>query len=446
MAIGEVHRPIAPAETQRAEEAPVLPFQITAITPTREGISINVHTAPPLAIPSHIRHNHWKKVVQTEQQKLIRFNSPKIHTTITDIHTDPLSRKVTLNVDARLNTYSRWFALGREEMPEEVKELVRHSAVSVSFITADNMLMFQFRSTDNNTYPGWLGAAASGGADIDPNSPLSRHNPRNRHIVRKENGQVDGQKSGLILDGITNDIFLDNAVKEAQEETGVIVDKASLTTLGLIRLGQKPVDEVIFIGKLPQTAEELTQQYTLAAEHHDPNEKDPMDNIGFIPATPQAIEKLVTQVDCPFNPSGLGAMLLTGYYLKLQEAYPEGQEVARQKAQEWLREVGEKAAQHYAILEAKTKEYVHNEQLKHLQTIFASIQQLPKEFQQPLVATLISVAEQLLTQPVRLNPHERPENQGLVPMEEALQQAGISYRRDGQVYGDLQAPQRLSIV
>jgi len=383
--------------------SPLPVFSIIARAHSKRGIRARITDSLPQRVPQMILDEFGQKVKTGEQYI---DNTWKANTRFTTHRS--ITGQTILDVNVRPSTYGGFYALGRTDMRPDVLDLVRHAGAGVSWITKDNMIMFQFRSKENRNYPEWFGSGASGSIDA---------------TVQGKNRPADWSAQGTRLDTLYNDAFRRTALRETLEETGLKPDwwkpNKGLRLMGVVRTTiQKPIDEFVFVGHTRKTSEQITNQQNVALAKHGDSFSNPMDRIGFIEKSPKAIEILTTQVDSPLLPTALGTILLTGYYLKLQEAYAEyGLRLGRRKyaqktAREWLDRVSDAAFRHYAELNATAGEY---------NTSFN--------------ANRPEGSRKRLTE---LDPWFTPIEQGLKPGEEAMKEAGLYFRRDGRVYGERQ--------
>jgi len=379
------------------------PFSFIARAHSASGIKVRITDSLPQRVPQVIKDTYGPKI---DKAKSFINDTWKVNTRFTTHRT--ITGRTVLDVNVRPSTYGGFYALGRTDMRPDVLDLVRHAGASASWITKDNMIMFQFRSNQNKSFPEWFGSGASGSVD------------------GRVNGQTepgDWNKDGTKLDPISPYEFRRTAIRETKEETGLKPDwwhpTGRLKLMGVLRTTtQKPIDEFVFVGYTSKTSEQIIAKQNKALAKNGDTHESPIDKIGFIEASPQAIEALTTQVDSPLIPTALGTMLLTGYYLTFKEAYRQQpllsrrRKHAQQVAREWLDRVSNQAFIHYAELEARAREY-----------------------NATFNANRPPGSRKRLEE---LDPWFTPEEQNLKSGEEAMKEAGLYFRRDGRVHGERQ--------
>lgn len=399
-----VVREASPSPAQRDSLSPFPPFSFIARAHSTSGIKVRITDSLPQRVPAVIKQEYGPKI---DRAKPFINDTWKVNTRFTTHRS--ITGRTILDVNVRPSTYGGFYALGRSDMRPDVLDLVRHAGTSVSWITKDNLIMFQFRSSQNKSYPEWFGSGVSGSVDGKVNG-------------KTEPG--DWNADGTKLDHISPNAFRKTAIREGTEETGLKPDwwhpTGRLKLMGVLRTTtQKPIDEFVFVGRTSKTSDHIIAQQNKALAKNGDTLESPIDKIGFIEASPKAIEALTTQVESPLIPTALGTMLLTGYYLTFREAYKQQprfslrkRKTAQHIAREWLDRVSNQAFIHFADLEARARDYNN-----------AYNQTRPSGSRKRLD---------------EMDPWFTPVEQNLTDGEEAMKNAGMYFRRDGRVHGERQ--------
>lgn len=209
-----------------------------------------------------------------------------------------------------------YFLFGQHKNPE-IRAFGANTGACMTLVTSDGMLLIQDRSPENRKYGGVPGASVAGLIDFP-----------------EANGQpIDIIKVGtdqLITEG-QEEIGLAPSVTRKVQFTGLETDKVELHT-ELTYAIYTDLDS----GKIKSNA---------LKNREDRDAVSFRENICFIKADPQSIEKLLTQVKCPLPMTHAGAFLMLGYELqkleRIQFESPEG----------WLRRVQMEMDANYAEID-----------------------------------------------------------------------------------------------
>ena len=192
--------------------------------------------------------------------------------------------------------------------------------------------------------------------------------------------EVDKTKRGKPKE-VTNDSIKADLRKEAEEELGIPAEYLpDIRFVGRSTDKVKIHKEILAVGKTNLTAAQVEEM----AEKNLSKPQRPFnfaERMYVLPATPDAIETLTCEVECPLPPTHNANFLAAGYILMLQK---EGLTAA----EEWMQRVGQKALANY--------EHIND-----------------------LIQKNTSGQEQ------EYNPKKKPSEQGLPSSTEALQAKGL---------------------
>jgi hydroxymethylpyrimidine pyrophosphatase-like HAD family hydrolase len=233
----------------------------------------------------------------------------------------------TLAADVQMVSFPVYNLLSGPESSPEVKKLSAAAGVAMVVETSDHRLVIQHRgvqkqritesglSRGNASYADIPGASVAGMIDAS----LS----------------MDGDREPGTPDPVDTDFLKANILKEAGEELGVAPsDIEGLRIVGLAQDHLKPHDEVLFLGMLKLTAEELREASRKSNRNKNLAAADFEEKFFDIESSPRAIEMFLTEVKCPLPPTHAAAMLAAGYSLVVRESGPEAAHEWRQRMQE----------------------------------------------------------------------------------------------------------------
>lgn len=132
-------------------------------------------------------------------------------------------------------------------------------------------------------------------------------------------GYLDGERNGAILKPLTTEGVNNNLTKELEEELGIPEDKIQANIIsGIAKDKVKIHDEFLLFGKLNISTEQLRELVEKRAKEKRPNDDFNFEGKYFvIDGTPEAIFKLLTEVQCPLPPTHAAAFTAAGYNLVL---------------------------------------------------------------------------------------------------------------------------------
>ena len=225
----------------------------------------------------------------------------------------------------------------RENASEALLDRVEATGVAMAVITADGRLVVQHRAIgishmlhddggkprNNATYADIPGASAAGMLDAN-------------------RGEVPGT-----IAPIGNAEATRGVGKESIEELGIHTEAE---VIGIAHDKQKPHHEIILFEKIPLTATELYAKSREESRNRKLAEFDFEERFFDIPATPEAIMKLVSEVKCPLPPTHAATFVATGYTLVLQEKGVEA-------AQQWKADVEQAINKNVREIDATVKHY-----------------------------------------------------------------------------------------
>lgn len=242
----------------------------------------------------------------------------------------------TITVDVK-NPYYKMYAAIPATASAETRELDHPAAVAMVVQTSDDKLVLQYRkpftqdpetgkTTGNRFYGGIPGVSAAGYFDA----------PRGQHGTGKP-GEIN------------NSEVVKMASREAKEELGLTPDMLSHVAItGLAQDLLKPHDELLLFTKTTKTAAEMRQLHI--SEETAQSELDFAESFYTIPATPSAVEKLLTQVRVPLPPTHVAAFFAAGNALALEQ-------LGTEKAKEWSIRVSKGIQDNFSHINSLVKGY-----------------------------------------------------------------------------------------
>lgn len=227
----------------------------------------------------------------------------------------------------------------------EVLLLADVAATATVLKTRDGLFVVQYRSENNAFYGGTPGVSAGG---------------------YLEGGKQRGPEGAGTLPKISTNTVIGNGVKEAAEELGVkktygIVEPIDTQTIkefaaekAASETGEDPADirriritglatdnrrvhhEFLLYGELRHGASELLEEARRAKQAKSQEKIDLVDfeeAFFFIPATPEAITTLLTDIKCPLPDTHTDAFIAAGYTLLLETGDLEAARAWKDKMQ-----------------------------------------------------------------------------------------------------------------
>lgn len=249
----------------------------------------------------------------------------------------------TLAADVQLVPYPVYNLLADPGATPEVEKLSSAAGVAMIVETSDHRLVVQHRGVKkqritepgvtrgNGSYADIPGASVAGMIDAS----LSMNTER-----------VPGTP-----DPVDTDFLKANILKEAGEELGVAPsDIDGLRIVGLAQDHIKPHDEVLFLGTLRLTADELRRASRESNRNKNLADADFEEKFFDIEASPQALETFLTEVRCPLPPTHAAALVAAGYSMVVRESGSEAAHAWRTRMQEEIR-------RNYEEIDAAVAEY-----------------------------------------------------------------------------------------
>lgn len=232
----------------------------------------------------------------------------------------------TLIVDIKPVDFPTYKEFSKPGSSDELLELAAISSTSMALITKDRRLIIQHRSPKNLLYGDVPGASVAGFLDGRPYYP-------------SPTGST-ADKRGT-LQPIDTDFVKDNIIREANEELGL--DKEDFSDVRIVGLTHETTqihDEFLLLSTTNLTAEEMREKAQAASRNSKLSEQEFDEKFMDIPATPEAISTLLTQVKCPLPPTHVAAFVAAGYSMVLQEK-------GLQEANKWKDQMQETVRKNY---------------------------------------------------------------------------------------------------
>ncbi len=141
-------------------------------------------------------------------------------------------------------------------------------------------------------------------------------------------GMLDGVRIGPVMKPLTTEGVNNNLTKELQEELGIPDEAIEANIIsGIAKDKIKIHDEFLLFGKLNISTEQVREMVERRAKEKLPNDDFNFEGKYFvIDGTPEAIYKLLTEVQCPLPPTHSAAFTAAGYNLVLER---DGLEAAK---------------------------------------------------------------------------------------------------------------------
>lgn len=242
----------------------------------------------------------------------------------------------TLIIDIKPGDFPTYKEFAKSESPAELLEFASVASTSMALITADGRLVIQHRSPRNLLFGDMPGASVAGYLNGEFYHPLPSESSK--------------QETGTLLP-IDTDFVKQNIIREAEEEIGL--EKEDLTDLRIVGLAHERVqihDEFLLFGKAKVTARQMREKARNAIKNRKLNEQEFYEKFVDIPATPEAIVTLLTEVKCPLPPTHAAVFVAAGYSMILEK---EGQEAAKN----WKAKIEEGVKRNYQEIDQMVAEY-----------------------------------------------------------------------------------------
>ena len=211
----------------------------------------------------------------------------------------------TLIVDIKPGDFITYKEFSRPESSTELLEMAVISGTSMVLVTKDERLIVQLRSPRNKLHADVPAASAAGYLD--------------GKFYRSSKAGSATQERGTFR-SIDTDFVKQNIIKEANEELGLDKeDFSNLTIVGLIREKVQIHDGFLLLATSTLSAEELREKSRNANMNIKPSDEEFYEKFVDIPATPDAILTLLTEVKCPVPPDHIALFVIVGYSMILKE-------------------------------------------------------------------------------------------------------------------------------
>lgn len=200
--------------------------------------------------------------------------------------------------------------------PEVIEFASSICGTSMILITKDGWLIVQHRSNRNALYGDILGASVSGFLQ----GKMYRPKPQDQQT----------QERGT-LSPVDTDFVKKNIIKEMEEEIGL--KEEDIDNLRIVALAKNKVQihyDFLHLGTTNLTLEQIQEK--ASKQSVDPKLRDVEFTEKFIgiPATPDAIYKLLTQAHCPLAPTHCAIFIAAGYSMVLEKQ-------GKEQADKWMK-------------------------------------------------------------------------------------------------------------
>lgn len=214
----------------------------------------------------------------------------------------------------------------KENARDELLSFAEGSGTAAAIFTSDGKLLIQYRGKGNRAYKNIPGASAAG---------LLRGQFDRRLLVKGT------------LDSVDSKFVTRNLKGEIREELQVDEDQVITKTIGIAHDEVKPHHEFLITAFIDKTADELEERGLIPddQEGHDFKER-----FFAIEGSPQAVEKLLTEVHCPLPPTHSAVFFLATYLRILQTG---DEKVANQ----WAIRVIDRIKKNYEYMDEIVKQH-----------------------------------------------------------------------------------------
>ena len=298
-----------------------------------------------------------------------------------------------LQADVSIVPFPVYRDFASPESSESMQKLSRASGVAMVVRTADNRLIVQHRGVEtvrlhepgktpgNAAYADMPGASVAGLMDA--------------HLTEAH------RKPGT-PDKVTTGSIRAMALKEAGEELGLAPDDFKSTRLiGIARDHIKPHDEFLMLADSKLSAHEVYENSRTSNRNKNLHPFDMNEKFFDIEASPQAIETLLCEVQCPLPPTHAADLVAAGYLMVLEN---DGQKAANT----WRERLQTRVAGNYASMDAMVRE--------HYAKFPESMQKVPERFWNKQAPARDVMG---------YTPLYTPEEQGLPALEDELVRTGL---------------------
>jgi hypothetical protein len=299
----------------------------------------------------------------------------------------------TLGFDVQLVPYAFYAQFAKSDSSQEVLALSSLAGASMLLRTKDSRLIIQHRAvseqrldrnelTDGNRlYCDSPGASVAGFIDASIDSSM----------------RVPGTPDPVDTSSIKQAIL-----KEASEELGLKAsDMGKLRIMGVAQDKVRPHDDFLLLADTHLTISEIRQKVRQQRRDGRLGEIDFEERFIDIAASPEAIETLLCEIECPLAPTHAALLLVAGYNMVLEI---EGIDAA----EAWKTVIERKVRSNYAKIDTRAAAYYH----KYPE----ALDQVPERFWDTTAPP---------RNPYGYSPEYRPEEQGLSSFEDEMMRTGL---------------------
>jgi hypothetical protein len=302
-----------------------------------------------------------------------------------------------LKAEAVTISYPAYTVLARRGAPESTQEYSHATGVAAALVTSDGRLVIQHRAVKqidpltsrlrpgNDSYCDIPGASVAGLADA-----AQSNNPK----------RLPGTP-----DTFTTSSAHAALLKEAGEELGLDPENLEIKIAGVADDHIKPHRELLILAKTSLTSAEVRDISRQSKRNKNLEDIDHAEKYLSIPATPEAIETLLTQVHCPLPPTHAAALVAAGFMMIIERGTDP--DVAQVEAEAWAAQLQRGVADNYEQMDGLVERFYedHPEALRY-------------------------IPERMLKNPLTRNklgydPAFTPEEQGLPSIEAELTRVGL---------------------
>lgn len=256
----------------------------------------------------HNSHIYEKK----RQEYVAKMRKPKIRLTKISQEED------TVTVDTRPVSFPLYdlFATRENADRQDLMDMSEVLGTCAIIITKDNKAILQYRGKGNRKYKNIPGASAAGLMD----------------------GELENERNVKgVLKPITRESIVKHLTKEATEELQIDENKLRASIVGIAHDQISPHHEFMLLGEIDETSTSLAEKGLIPddMEGHDFKER-----YFTIDATPEAFEKLLTEVKCPLPPTHASNFFMAGLEMVRRQHEEE-------YAREWAQNLAEKIKLNY---------------------------------------------------------------------------------------------------
>jgi len=272
--------------------------------------------------------------IQHEEKRRLYQERMTPHVGITSVQQEAN----TLFIDIKPADYPVYRTFAKPSLPPEVVEYASAmTGTDIVIVTKDQRVILQNRSDRNTPYGGILGVSAAGYLQGRMYHPTPEEQPTQERI-------------GTLVP-INTEYVKANILREMKEEIGL--DEKYLDTVritGFVKDKVQPHNGILLFGTTSLSAEQVRAEAQKASRNLQLSDVEFMEKFIDIPATPEAISILVTQIKCPFPPDQYGAVILAGYNMVLEQK-------GRDTADNWIRDLEPKVKQNYQEINSIVAQY-----------------------------------------------------------------------------------------